>query len=686
MRGIELWINGVRADLSEASLIQWNYTAEELDNPTTIRNAWSQSVRLPGTATNNRIFADYFRSDRRTGAGQYDVFARVPFVIYSGAEKLQEGYCRMTEVQTASGVRTYAVTLFGALGAYLASLQTKADGTPMNLGDLTYLDADDEEFVPNETTMSLTASTIAKCWRHMGGAQWEQGAEWANVLNFCPAYNGIPEDFDADKAIVSSGQFQSILQRGALSSNTWPFPGTNEYVVTSDNAHDEWEMRDLRPYLQRPCINIRMFLDALVRFGGISFTADVQTALSRSGMWMTLGMPPRSDDYANYEMARLFDGSPSPADLLIGLCKTFGLVLRENNGAFILETRDEFYGGGSVIDLSERVDRSQSVTLTPILVSSKFYVWRNEAEGAYASEYEERWGKVYGEQRVNTGYEFDAAQKVVTGKLALRGAPQYLEASAVMQLRYVPNFAPNYPTIVAESATFKGYAQDGSASEDNAVLPATSLPAAYDRDYYNAQHPLFDVFDKPQFYGDDRTPADGSRVLVFFTGMVTMPEQTEYAQHTDQLQWRLHDDDTALLALLNEGKACWDLRLTEGERLTEMPQFSRWDIINNKSLDFGQPAEIAVPGVSVPSYAVYERMWGAYIADRYDKDTKVMRCKVRLAGLQVRQSLLRNMWWYDNSLWVLNKITNFSLRDDVPTDCEFIQVRDVSAYKQGQLI
>ena len=76
---------------------------------------------------------------------------------------------------------------------------------------------------------------------------------------------------------------------------------------------------------------------------------------------------------------------------------------------------------------------------------------------------------------------------------------------------------------------------------------------------------------------------------------------------------------------------------------------------------------------------------GDALRDLLDKDTKVMTCRVNLEGLQVGPQLLRRFFWYDNSLWVLNKITNYSLTTYDPAECEFVQVRNIENYTNGQI-
>ncbi|MBQ5903708.1 MAG: hypothetical protein IIW89_05160, partial [Alistipes sp.] len=65
-REINLYINGQRADLDNNALVQMNYTAEDLTNPTIVKNSYSQSVSLLGTANNNRIFGHLGLLNRKT--------------------------------------------------------------------------------------------------------------------------------------------------------------------------------------------------------------------------------------------------------------------------------------------------------------------------------------------------------------------------------------------------------------------------------------------------------------------------------------------------------------------------------------------------------------------------------------------------------------------------------------------
>ena len=81
-RRIDLYIAGTLADLSDQSFVLFNYAFADLQDPTVVKNEWSQQVTLPGTPTNNRIFDHYYRPDRITGSG-FNALKKTSFVIYA---------------------------------------------------------------------------------------------------------------------------------------------------------------------------------------------------------------------------------------------------------------------------------------------------------------------------------------------------------------------------------------------------------------------------------------------------------------------------------------------------------------------------------------------------------------------------------------------------------------------------
>ena len=67
--------------------------------------------------------------------------------------------------------------------------------------------------------------------------------------------------------------------------------------------------------------------------------------------------------------------------------------------------------------------------------------------------------------------------------------------------------------------------------------------------------------------------------------------------------------------------------------------------------------------------------------DQFDVDTKKVTCYVKLE--RVKQDLLRKFYYFDNAIWVLNKIDSYDVTSYGTTKCEFIKVQDMHNYTAG---
>lgn len=291
-RKISLYIGGELADLDDQSLVLFNYTMEDLSNPTIVKNSFSQQVTLPGTPNNNRIFGDFFRPDRTTNqAGgetgvAFNPAVKTPFSIYNElGEILESGYCKLDEVVRSRGMVSFKVSLFGGLGSFLYSLSYAEDGRKLTLADLDYLGNGD----PSELDFTINASTIRDAWddlyTYFNGS--DPGTIW-KIINFAPAYNGYPDNFSPDKGIVVPGNV-------GLPSTQDGYTTTGGYaLVNLANKQDEWAVKDLRSYLQRPVLSVRAFLDAICNpdnNGG--YSVDITNLIAdlpayESALWLTL--------------------------------------------------------------------------------------------------------------------------------------------------------------------------------------------------------------------------------------------------------------------------------------------------------------------------------------------------------------------------------------------------------------
>jgi hypothetical protein len=110
-----------------------------------------------------------------------------------------------------------------------------------------------------------------------------------------PAYNGKPDNFDADKMLIDT-KSTSLTKTKGEDGKTYK---TKEGWVMAELPDEmtEWETRDLRSYLQRPCIRMKEVIKACcdpVNNGG--YEVDLDTDFFNENnpywekTWMTLPM------------------------------------------------------------------------------------------------------------------------------------------------------------------------------------------------------------------------------------------------------------------------------------------------------------------------------------------------------------------------------------------------------------
>lgn len=381
----------------------------------------------------------------------------------------------------------------------------------------------------------------------------------------------------------------------------------------------------------------------------------------------------------------------SPADYLLSYCKTFGLhfLYDKANKAISIVTRNTLYGGEAIVDINKKIDRSKAITITPYVLKSKWYDFAHtNEEGDFAKYYKTIYGNQYGAQVVNTGFDFNAEHKDVMESVLFQGACQVskrskyynvisqgsgteiLEASdetlydAFSELIYVIGGRRYFPSILLDASHKGQYVNKDGDTQEREIL---TVPASAEIEYYDPVYKSYDAYSKVQFHDNADAPLELRDVLMFYDGT---------AEATVTVT-----DDTAKMLSDNEGTPCWILAVPTAP--IQIARFVRFT--STHSLDFGTPRELDIPDAAYPTTGtIYDRGWQAYIADRYDVDTKVVKCFVDLRGMQVNENLLRNFYVFDNALWVLNKITNYTMTSYTTTECEFVKVKDKNNYTTGQ--
>lgn len=253
---VQLYIGGKRADLDDGSFILFTYTAEELTNPTIVRNSFSRQITLKGTPTNDEIFGHIYRNDRLTEYGggatgpDFDPTRKTPFTIYNEmGEILEDGYLKLNKIVRKGAVKEYAVTLYGGLGSFLYGLSYDAMGEKRALSSLDYGEVLD---------FTIDRTAVADAWARLGG-DTSKAAKW-EIINFMPCYAGFPDnEFNADKAVV----FPAYVGLPTTDETGRYTPDDGWSLVQLAEKVTGNEAGDYRSYLQKPVLRLRAVINAI---------------------------------------------------------------------------------------------------------------------------------------------------------------------------------------------------------------------------------------------------------------------------------------------------------------------------------------------------------------------------------------------------------------------------------------
>lgn len=295
---VQLFINNQEVEFASSPDILFTFQVDDMTNPTVVKNSYSKTLVIPGTKQNNKIFDGIWNVERVQDILTFNPSKKAPFTIYHNGEIYQTGYVKLLDITQDNNKIEYNVSLFGGLGDFFYSLMYSSsddvgESEKRKLSDLYFGTNPTATTSEDEFDFQINKDTVLDAWSHLSAST---SASMWNTINFAPLYNGLADGFDSNKVLINTTG-NAKIKRSFVSGGTTYTAYENYVLADIKNNYTEWQMRDLRSYLQRPVIRVKDIIGAICNpenNGGYDVELDPEFFSSGNPYywksWMTLPM------------------------------------------------------------------------------------------------------------------------------------------------------------------------------------------------------------------------------------------------------------------------------------------------------------------------------------------------------------------------------------------------------------
>lgn len=258
---VTLYLNGQQVDLNDNGGIYFNYKQKDVKNPTIVKNSFSKTLTIPGTDNNDNIFNniwDLTRVQTTDIVPYFNQSKRVQFELFLNGELIEQGYAKLDRIRR-NKVTEYDLSLYGSLGDFFYGLAfDPLQGTKKTLASLDF---------GEDLSFTINKETVKENWDELASGQ-------TPTIAFAPMYNGIPSIIDAGKTLVNTSGYTGMTRYnkgdgwyempGFMTSyNFDEYKTIDRFALAEGVELSEWQTRDLRSYMQRPCLHVPALFDAI---------------------------------------------------------------------------------------------------------------------------------------------------------------------------------------------------------------------------------------------------------------------------------------------------------------------------------------------------------------------------------------------------------------------------------------
>jgi len=344
----------------------------------------------------------------------------------------------------------------------------------------------------------------------------------------------------------------------------------------------------------------------------------------------------------------LWDNSYSLYDIIMNYCKSFRILINVDdiNKKIYFTHATNFFKNYTVENWENKIDLSKEYIITPTLLTNKKFLFNygNSKEDYYSKQYKSLTNKLYGEQLINTNYNFNNNTVNIFDK----------------PINTATVFAPT----VLSLNNLQGYNTVASQPVIVYSVPTLELVCDFDESYKHiSKFGSFLINNGLRMFDDDFTTLNLCKLYV---------TNDSYMDSLDKFCYFKGDDK---------------IQITQFNSLSNIYSGSLIASALDYTTNYGELAEVYSPYIKFNNQqGIYKLFWDNYFKELYGSNNKIITCYIKLSPIDYLNFNFNKFIKIGNQLYFVNKIYDYTITDNGNTKVDLITVSDVTNYTSDNLI
>ena len=335
---------------------------------------------------------------------------------------------------------------------------------------------------------------------------------------------------------------------------------------------------------------------------------------------------------SNFILNDLWNNDYNLFDEIIKYCKMYRISISvdEANKKIIFQPFNKYFENYSVVDWTDKVDKSKDFNIVPITFDSKYILFNYiDSDTKLGQDYKEKYGVNYGDYRLNTEYNFNSETKNLFDgvKSSMVVTDNILSSKNLNTYHKVVYSFPNEIYVNNKDKEKKQVDLFGAYYFHNGLQLFSTEAALNLVAVKISDDTPFQLANNTYFYNR----GSGNRILVY-----TYPK----------------------------------LDIVHGDNLCVFnAPMENYTYLNNYS----------------GKTSIYQNFWDTYINERYDVQNKKITCYVKIKPLEYIQFKWNKFVKIGNQLCIVNKIYDYDITSNQPTKVDLITIQNPTGYTTNNL-